>query len=140
MRLVFHTILPSKQNQTFMRILCKASEGPPVCGWIEDIICLSLPDLTPSSSGQWATSEAVLLARCERSQQVTVADNITLNSYTPSLLLSLFYPCIYRHIDLHFSSSHFSFYLSSVAAMAVNQKVDTFMTVLLKPIFQHLTC
>lgn len=43
--LVFRTMLPSKHNQIFMRALWKASEGTPVCGWIEDIIVLSYPPL-----------------------------------------------------------------------------------------------
>lgn len=34
MRLVFHTMLHSKQHQTFMRVLCKPSEGPLSVAWL----------------------------------------------------------------------------------------------------------
>lgn len=42
-----------------------------VCGWIRDIICLSLPDLTSCCSKQWTKSDPTLLVSCKRSQQVT---------------------------------------------------------------------
>lgn len=42
-----------------------------VCGWIRDIICLSLPDLTSSCSRHWTKSDPALLVSCKRSQQVT---------------------------------------------------------------------
>lgn len=109
MRLVFHTMLASKQNEIFMRVLCKASEGPLVCGWIWDIICLSLPSLTPSCCGHWAKSSAALLALCAKRQQVTMADNIPLNLCTRSRSVFFYFRSLL--LQPHRSSSFIPYFI-----------------------------
>lgn len=78
MRLVYHTVSPSKQNQTFMSVFMQGIRRTPGCGWTRgDNLPSFLSRLSSSLplcvlSSKWC--QLVSLAHRQRSQLVTMAD------------------------------------------------------------------
>lgn len=95
------------------------------CGWIGDIICLSLPDLTSSCSRHWTKGDPALLVSCKRCQQVTSWQH-TFELVHP-LWVFFFFPFLHLHRSplfiipfLYLSFLH-GFYSSSSRGSSLQQ-------------------